>query len=74
MNGKREYAIIRLKNWLDGECNADVKMDFFGERNARSEWKTFIADEELPKGIYILVCYTTGDTLAKFNTRDKAVV
>ena len=74
MNGKRNYAIIRLKNWLDGDCNADVKMDFFGERNAKSEWEEFIKDSDISKGIYLLVDYSNGDTIAKFNTIDKVVV
>tara|TARA_R100000458_G_scaffold46272_1_gene44670 strand:+ start:2522 stop:2746 length:225 start_codon:yes stop_codon:yes gene_type:complete len=74
MEGKRQYAIIRLNNWLDGECNATVKMDFFGERNARSEWEVFISDSDISKGIYLLVDYSNGDTIAKFDTKDKVVV
>jgi len=73
MDNNRYFAIIRLSNWMDGEARADIKMDFFGERNALSEWETYIAQEELDSGIYVLMNVQLGEIVAKVDTKDLAV-
>ena len=73
MDNNRYFAIIRLTNWVDGEAKADVKMDFFGERNAKSEWDNYIAQEDLSNGVYVLMDIQLGEIIAKVDTKDLAV-
>ena len=70
---KRNYAIIRLRNWLDGDIHVSKEMEFIEEATARSEFDLYIDNEDLAKGIYILVNIQNGDTIAKHNTLDAQV-
>ena len=70
---KRNYAIVRLNNWMDGDINVSTKMEFIQEDVARSEFDLYVKDEDLDRGIYLLINIQTGDTIAKFNTLDAQV-
>ena len=70
---KRNYAIVRLCNWMDGDIHVSLKMEFIQEDTARSEFDLYVNNEDLDRGIYILIDIQTGDTLAKFNTLDAQV-
>ena len=70
---KRNYAIVRLSNWMDGDINVSLKMEFIEEDTARSEFNLYINNEDLDRGIYLLIDIQTGDTLAKHNTLDAEV-
>ena len=70
---KRNYAIVRLNNWMDGDINVSVKMEFIEEATARSEFNLYVNNEDLDRGIYILIDIQTGDIIAKFNTLDAQV-
>lgn len=70
---KRNYAIVRLSNWMDGDINVSLKMEFIEEDTARSEFNLYIDNEDLDRGIYLLIDIQTGDTLAKHNTLDAEV-
>jgi len=67
---KRRYAIIRLSNWYDGSVNSTVRMDFYGERNAMSEWQVFIAQEDNQDGsVYLLMDSHEGQILASYDSK-----
>ena len=70
---KRNYAIIRLTNWMDGDIKVSLEMEFIQEKTARSEFDLYIDNEDLDSGIYILVNIQNGDTIAKHNTLDAQV-
>tara|TARA_Y100001963_G_scaffold49796_1_gene69800 strand:- start:1213 stop:1434 length:222 start_codon:yes stop_codon:yes gene_type:complete len=73
MATKRRYAIIRFSNWYDGEANAKVHMDFYGERNAMSEWQVFVTDEQSQdEALYLLMDIHEGEVLASYNSKVKA--
>ena len=44
---KRNYAIVRLNNWMDGDINVSVKMEFIEEATARSEFNLYVDNEDL---------------------------
>lgn len=63
-NNQRRFAIVKAKNWFDGEIKLEVKMDFFGKENATTEWETFIAAIDLDDANYMLVDIITCEVLA----------
>ena len=66
---KRRYAIVRLSNYYDGSVNYNVRMDFYGERNAMSEWQVFIEDKNNHDGaLYLLMDIYEGATLASYTS------
>jgi len=67
-NNQRRFAIIKAKNWFDGEIKLENKMDFFGLENATNEWETFIATVDLDDANYMLVDIVTCEVLASETT------
>ena len=48
-------------------------MEFIEEATARSEFNLYVDNEDLDRGIYILIDIQTGDIIAKHNTLDAQV-
>ncbi len=58
---------------MDGDINVSLKMEFIEEATARSEFNLYVDNEDLDRGIYILIDIQTGDIIAKHNTLDAQV-
>ena len=39
---EKDYAIVRLNNWMDGDINISLKMEFIEEATARSEFNLYV--------------------------------
>lgn len=61
---QRRFAILKVKNWFDGEVKVTSEMDFFGLENATNEWETFIANVDLDNANYMLVDILTCEVIA----------
>lgn len=63
-NNQRRFAILKVKNWFDGEVKVESEMDFFGLENATNEWETFEATVDLDDANYMLVDIVTCEVIA----------